>query len=113
MNRYRVSYSKARDAVGIYDREMRAYCGLPPARDQEPQVLRWTFSGDVHGSEAGDAYSAAEDWLEHCYKAWGIIPKVGEPHPAEVGWERVYAVRAAQVADRHFRPNGPSTVPNC
>lgn len=111
MNRYRVSFSASRDSVCIYDRELRAYCGLPATVWDKPEVLQWRFAGGLHSVAAEVAHDAAEDWLENCYRTWGLVPRVGEPHPADVGWEALYALRVAKVADAHFRPNGPSTLP--
>lgn len=68
-NRYVIRYSVLSRSFKIIDRDIQAYCGLPP-----------TSGGPSRELEFPDRMNAVE-WLDRCYLRWGQIPKVGYEAP--------------------------------
>lgn len=98
MNRYRVEVSPDGLSVIIYDRRLMGQCALPLESPLNIRRLWWPFDGNIHSESAARAFEAAEEWLASCYQQWGKVPKVDEPHPADIDWEEVRAAGADPYA---------------
>lgn len=86
--RYEVAYSDLADAWRIWDGRLAAWCrlGRPPEPDSG-DLVAWCSLGATAELDAielcWDDKRAADEWLIHCYQAWGQIPTIREPHTGD------------------------------
>jgi len=86
--RYEVSYSHLSEAWRIWDNRLTAWCrlGRPPElekRDLAAYCSRGVSAEWDAAELCWDEKAAADAWLIHCYREWGQIPTIREPHPGD------------------------------